>query len=101
MLGSCSYQTHDSCSPQVPTAIPLIYHLDAELKPIRSERSSGMLPTDRASICTVHDIRRSPPPPLPRVPPYIGTGMLSGYFLKEATEANDPQKSFELTTQAA
>jgi len=50
---------------EVPTAIPLVYHLDEELKPIRSDKSQA-------------------------------GGPLSGYFLMEATEANDPQKSHNL-----
>ena len=49
-------------SVEVPTAIPLVYHLDADLKPLKTARS----PT---------------------------SGPLSGYFLGEASEANDPQKS--------
>jgi broad specificity phosphatase PhoE len=54
----------DILSVEVPTAIPLVYHLDEELRPISS----------------------------PRADP---DGLLSGYFLKQATEANDPSKSFE------
>jgi 2,3-bisphosphoglycerate-dependent phosphoglycerate mutase len=51
-------------SVEVPTGIPMVYHLDSDLKPIRSERC---------------------------------TGKLNGYFLKEATEANDPQKAFAIS----
>jgi len=49
-------------SVEVPTAIPLVYHLDKDLKPIKTERANA-------------------------------DGPLSGFFLMEATEENDPQKS--------
>jgi len=47
---------------EVPTAIPLVYHLDADLKPIHTEKAAP-------------------------------DGVLSGYFLMAATDANDPQLS--------
>ena len=50
---------------EVPTAIPLVYHLDAELKPIRTAAAAAGSP-------------------------------LSGQFLMEPTEQNDPQKSYEV-----
>lgn len=52
-------------SVEVPTAIPLVYHLDADLKPIQVAQADD-------------------------------DGPLSGYFLMQATEENDPQKSHEL-----
>ena len=52
----------DILSVEVPTAIPLVYYLDADLKPIKTSMSDGTL---------------------------------SGFFLREATEENDPQLSFK------
>ena len=48
---------------EIPTGIPLVYHLDKDLKPIRPEDKDGPL---------------------------------SGFFLMQATELNDPQKSHSL-----
>ena len=58
-----SSRMHTTLTPSPPKAIPLVYHLDKDLKPISTDRSSGAL---------------------------------SGYFLMQASEQNDPQKSYEV-----